>query len=80
MNEYLQAQIINPEEKLTYNNIGLCLMDKNYFKEARFYFNQELKINPGCTNALYNLKLLEYRESEKNKIKKDCSVLTVFFV
>ena len=65
LNEYLQAQIINPEEKLTYNNIGLCLMDKNYFKEARFYFNQELKINPGCTNALYNLKLLEYRESEK---------------
>ena len=40
-------------------------MAKNYYQAARFYFNQELKINPGYKNALDNLKLLGYKESLK---------------
>lgn len=70
LNEYFQAQVFNSKEKLVNNNIGLCMMDNKHFDLARYYFEQELRINPGYGNAINNLQLLNYKESllkKKNK-------------
>ena len=43
----------------TYNNVGYCLAMQEKYKEAKFYLNIAVKINPSYTEAINNLKVVE---------------------
>lgn len=68
LNHYIQALILNPQEKLARNNIGLYLMKRGYLAPAAAYFQSELSINPGYENTIANLQLLQgYQATQKKK-------------
>jgi Tfp pilus assembly protein PilF len=60
--EYRRAIELNPTEYLIHNNLGVLLMKRGQWSEAKTEFRVELRSYPTCDKAHYNLGLVLGRE------------------
>lgn len=58
MKYYDQAQIANPKDNITINNIGANLMQQGKWEEAKKYFYEALKINDQYPNTHFALGMI----------------------
>ncbi|MDD5645279.1 MAG: tetratricopeptide repeat protein [bacterium] len=58
------------EDALTYSYLGISFMKKNNYQEAEKYFLKAEKINPALKEALFNLGLLYFNNSELDKARE----------
>jgi tetratricopeptide (TPR) repeat protein len=64
MKYYDQAQIANPKDNITINNIGANLMQQGKLEEAKKYFYEALKINDKYANTHFALGMIAEMESD----------------
>jgi len=64
MKYYDQAQIANPKDNITINNIGASLMQQGKLAEAKKYFYQALKINDQYANTHFALGMIAKMEAD----------------
>jgi tetratricopeptide (TPR) repeat protein len=64
MKYYDQAQIANPKDNITINNIGANLMQQGKLEEAKKYFHVALKINDQYANTHFALGMIAEMESD----------------
>jgi len=64
MKYYDQAQIANPKDNITINNIGANLMQQGKLEEAKKYFYEALKINDQYANTHFALGMIAEMEAE----------------
>ncbi len=63
MKYYDQAQIANPKDNITINNIGANLMQQGKLEEAKKYFYEALKINDQYANTHFALGMIAKMEA-----------------
>lgn len=61
---YDQAQIANPKDNITINNIGANLMQQGKLEEAKKYFYEALKINDKYANTHFALGMIAEMEAD----------------
>jgi tetratricopeptide (TPR) repeat protein len=59
---YDQALIVNPEDNISINNIGLYLLQQGSHEESKGYFQKALEIDPNYPNSLHALAILSDME------------------
>jgi tetratricopeptide (TPR) repeat protein len=59
---YDQALIVNPEDNISINNIGLYLLQQGSYEESKGYFQKALEIDPNYPNSLHALAILSDME------------------
>lgn len=64
MKYYDQAQIANPKDNITINNIGANLMQQGKLEEAKKYFYEALKINDQYANTHFALGMIAEMEAD----------------
>ncbi|MCF8445650.1 MAG: tetratricopeptide repeat protein [Bacteroidia bacterium] len=64
MKYYDQAQIANPNDNITINNIGANLMQQGKLEEAKKYFYDALKINDQYANTHFALGMIAEMEAD----------------
>jgi tetratricopeptide (TPR) repeat protein len=64
MKYYDQAQIVNPKDNITINNIGANLMQQGKLEEAKKYFYEALKINDQYANTHFALGMIAEIEAD----------------
>jgi tetratricopeptide (TPR) repeat protein len=64
MKYYDQAQIANPKDNITINNIGANLMQQGKLEEAKKYFYEALKINEQYANTHFALGMIAEIEAD----------------
>ena len=64
MKYYDQAQIANPKDNITINNIGANLMQQGKLEEAKKYFYEALKINNQYANTHFALGMIAEMEAD----------------
>lgn len=64
MKYYDQAQIANPKDNITINNIGANLMQQGKLEEAKKYFYEALKINDQYANTHFALGMIAETEAD----------------
>lgn len=64
MKYYDQAQIANPKDNITINNIGANLMHQGKLEEAKKYFYEALKINDQYANTHFALGMIAEMEAD----------------
>lgn len=64
MKYYDQAQIANPKDNITINNIGANLMQQGKLEEAKKYFYEALKINDQYANTHFALGMIAELEAD----------------
>jgi tetratricopeptide (TPR) repeat protein len=64
MKYYDQAQIANPKDNITINNIGANLMQQGKLEEAKKYFYEALKINDQYANTHFALGMIAEIEAD----------------
>jgi len=64
MKYYDQAQIANPKDNITINNIGANLMQQGKLEEAKKYFYEALKINDKYANTHFALGMIAEMEAD----------------
>jgi len=64
MKYYDQAQIANPNDNITINNIGANLMQEGKLEDAKKYFYEALKINDKYANTHFALGLIAEMEDD----------------
>lgn len=64
MTYYDQAQIANPKDNITINNIGANLMQQGKLEEAKKYFCEALKINDQYANTHFALGMIAEMEAD----------------
>jgi len=64
MKYYDQAQIANPKDHITINNIGANLMQQGKLEEAKKYFYEALKINEQYANTHFALGMIAEMETD----------------
>ena len=64
MKYYDQAQIANPNDNITINNIGANLMQQGRLEEAKKYFYEALKINDQYANTHFGLGMIAEMEAD----------------
>jgi tetratricopeptide (TPR) repeat protein len=64
MKYYDQAQIANPKDNITINNIGANLMQQGKLVEAKKYFYEALKINDQYANTHFALGMIAEMEED----------------
>lgn len=64
MKYYDQAQIANPKDNITINNIGANLMQQGKLEEAKKYFYEALKINDQYANTHFALGMIAKMEAD----------------
>ncbi len=63
MKYFNQALVVNPNDYITINNIGVILMEKGNLKQAKELFKKGLSVNEKYPNTLYALGLIEEKEN-----------------
>ena len=64
MKYYDQAQIANPKDNITINNIGANLMQQGKLEEAKKYFYEALEINDQYANTHFALGMIAEMEAD----------------
>lgn len=64
MKYYDQAQIANPKDNITINNIGANLMQQGKLEESKKYFYEALKINDQYANTHFALGMIAEMEAD----------------
>ena len=64
MKYYDQAQIANPKDNITINNIGANLMQQGKLEQAKKYFYEALKINDQYANTHFALGMIAEMEAD----------------
>jgi len=55
---YACTQVMDPYDVRVYNDLGLCMLYKNYFRAAARHFRHVLDVDPGNPTALYYLSFI----------------------
>jgi tetratricopeptide (TPR) repeat protein len=61
---YDQALVANPNDYITFTNIGVNLMQKGQIRDAKRYFLESLKINDGFPNTHHALAMIADSEND----------------